>query len=121
LSSQLISSSFTLFSLTIRPPPTSTLFPYTTLFRSEVDAGLVAAHEPAPLAIEPAMVGIVLVVFLAWSEAGPATFRFVGRQYPGFAGGLAVGGDHQLAFGTGAVARHEIATIRLVSGLAVAL
>src|SRR5262249_57826817 len=25
------------FALSIRPPPTSTLFPYTTLFRSEVD------------------------------------------------------------------------------------
>src|SRR4051794_23250566 len=27
------------FPLTIRPPPTSTLFPYTTLFRSDLDAG----------------------------------------------------------------------------------
>ncbi len=90
------------------------------LIQGEVDAGLVAAHEPAPLAIQSAMVGVVLVVFLARSEAGPAAFRFVGRQYPGFAGGLAVGEDHQLTLGTGAVAMHEITTIRIVIDLAAA-
>src|SRR5439155_22674654 len=35
-----------IFFLMIRPPPTSTLFPYTTLFRSQLDggAGLFAIH-----------------------------------------------------------------------------
>src|SRR5207248_9969024 len=42
------SLSYALFSLLTRPPPRSTLFPYTTLFRSEVPVGLlprVAAGE----------------------------------------------------------------------------
>src|SRR5439155_16169397 len=33
------------FFLILRPPPTSTLFPYTTLFRSEVRDGWVAALQ----------------------------------------------------------------------------
>src|SRR5207253_9533910 len=38
--SSLLSSFPLFFSLSIRPPPRSTLFPYTTLFRSEVAARL---------------------------------------------------------------------------------
>src|SRR5439155_9710927 len=38
---------FTFFFLMIRRPPRSTLFPYTTLFRSEVRAEVEAVAEPA--------------------------------------------------------------------------
>src|SRR5437773_4920521 len=36
----------TFFSLRIRPPPRSTLFPYTTLFRSSAPAGASAPARP---------------------------------------------------------------------------
>src|SRR5262249_61279817 len=41
-----------LFSLMIRPPPSSTLFPYTTLFRSQVEAPLEKASEQLAAARE---------------------------------------------------------------------
>src|SRR2546428_8747878 len=41
------------FFLMIRRPPRSTLFPYTTLFRSQVEAGGVGEHE-APCAVREA-------------------------------------------------------------------
>src|SRR5438105_9330599 len=37
---------FFFFFLTIRPPPKSTLFPYTTLFRSRASAGSIVAIIP---------------------------------------------------------------------------
>src|SRR5438874_6290329 len=37
-----------LFFLMIRPPPSSTLFPYTTLFRSHFGLGLGMTREPTP-------------------------------------------------------------------------
>src|SRR5437763_7227670 len=40
------SSSFTFFFLMIRPPPRSTLFPYTTLFRSTSPAASGPARAP---------------------------------------------------------------------------
>src|SRR2546428_7300581 len=44
----------------IRRPPRSTLFPYTTLFRSPVSEGLAATVNPAPAAQDAATaVGIV--------------------------------------------------------------
>src|SRR2546429_3699171 len=39
------------FFLMIRRPPRSTLFPYTTLFRSR--AGIVLGHAPQPVALVP--------------------------------------------------------------------
>src|SRR2546422_3087782 len=39
--------SFSFFFLMIRRPPRSTLFPYTTLFRSQDDAGRLAAQQAA--------------------------------------------------------------------------
>src|SRR3970282_2804192 len=44
------------FFLMIRRPPRSTLFPYTTLFRSQHDAGGLAAHDSdqrRPRALDP--------------------------------------------------------------------
>src|SRR5688572_32326950 len=38
--------SFFFFFLMLRRPPRSTLFPYTTLFRSDAEAGGPAAHAP---------------------------------------------------------------------------
>src|SRR5688572_31084898 len=38
----------------IRPPPTSTLFPYTTLFRSEGVHRLLRLRHPARLDLQPA-------------------------------------------------------------------
>src|SRR5438270_10485566 len=35
-----------LFFLMLRPPPRSTLFPYTTLFRSDLDSGQAAPGQP---------------------------------------------------------------------------
>src|SRR5207249_11592119 len=45
----------TLFSSTTRLPPTSTLFPYTTLFRSDVVAGRIPARGLAQRDIAPAL------------------------------------------------------------------
>src|SRR5438876_8941401 len=42
-----------LFFLMLRRPPRSTLFPYTTLFRS-LDIGWIPSGRPAPAATEPA-------------------------------------------------------------------
>src|SRR5207245_11474975 len=62
LSPYLFSSHFLLFFLMIRPPPRSTLFPYTTLFRSIWSlsrqlapelTGLSASPEAAALAVLP--------------------------------------------------------------------
>src|SRR5437867_6867935 len=41
----------------IRPPPRSTLFPYTTLFRSLRARKLAALHESLPLCIATANIG----------------------------------------------------------------
>src|SRR2546421_2001759 len=41
----------------IRRPPRSTLFPYTTLFRSQLDPAAKVAHVPAPGA-QPEMVNL---------------------------------------------------------------
>ncbi|MCY1286876.1 hypothetical protein D9M70_358550 [compost metagenome] len=81
------------------------------LVEGEVDAGLVAAQQPDPLPVQPAVVGVVLVVFLAWRQAGPGAFWRVGIQHPGFAGGLAVQQQDQLALGTGAIAVEEEAAV----------
>ncbi len=88
------------------------------VIKGEVDARLVAADQPAPLAFVQAMIGEVLVILLARRQAGPAALRLVRRQHPGFAGGLAVGKDDQLAVGAGAVAMHEEAPVRVVINLA---
>src|SRR5437016_10682387 len=47
----------------IRRPPTSTLFPYTTLFRSGVEAqarGLVPHHRTAGVVVGAALTGVAL-------------------------------------------------------------
>src|SRR5438132_4250299 len=41
----------------IRPPPRSTLFPYTTLFRSRADASLIAAGEALDARHRPEALG----------------------------------------------------------------
>src|SRR2546430_8515934 len=46
----------------IRRPPRSTLFPYTTLFRSAADAALAAIAPPMPCAIAP--IGVKLAAVL---------------------------------------------------------
>ncbi|MNO89556.1 hypothetical protein D3C76_810440 [compost metagenome] len=82
--------------------------------QGEVDAVLVGADEPAPLAVELAVVGEVLVAFDPWRQAGERCLRGFRVQYPGFAGGLAVEQQHQLAFGAGAVAVQEEAPVGLL-------
>src|SRR5207253_10918824 len=42
----------TFFFLMIRRPPSSTLFPYTTLFRSEREAHVALARQPVDVAVE---------------------------------------------------------------------
>src|SRR5437867_12309718 len=44
---------FFFFFLMIRPPPRSTLFPYTTLFRSGQRAGKLISSRPLPAARRP--------------------------------------------------------------------
>src|SRR5690606_37976573 len=75
--------------------------------QGEVDAGLVAAHEPGPLAVQQAVVDVVFVVFLARRQAAELASRRVGVEHPGLAGGLAAQAEHQLALGAGAVAAEE--------------
>ena len=82
--------------------------------QGEVDAVLVGADEPAPLAVELAVVGEVLVAFDPWRQAGERCLRGFRVQYPGFAGGLAVEQQYQLAFGAGAVAVQEEAPVGLL-------
>src|SRR5438270_9227709 len=55
-------ATFTLsiFSLTLRPPPTSTLFPYTTLFRSRVAVEIQVALEAVVAANRRARIGYAL-------------------------------------------------------------
>src|SRR5437762_5745641 len=50
-------SSSSLFFLMLRPPPRSTLFPYTTLFRSGSPDRVVRVEEVAGTAVEQVMVG----------------------------------------------------------------
>src|SRR5437016_8867338 len=52
---------FTFFFLMIRPPPRSTLFPYTTLFRSGVGK---VAHRVSNLSVPAGVVEPILVVLL---------------------------------------------------------
>ncbi len=47
------------------------------VIKGEVDARLVAADQPAPLAFVQAMIGKVLVILLARCQTGPATLRLV--------------------------------------------
>src|SRR5258708_22451734 len=61
MTTSLLSTGLFFFFLMIRRPPRSTLFPYTTLFRSVM--GTVDLREPAPLAPDA-----VLVVELQRSE-----------------------------------------------------
>src|SRR3712207_6992753 len=71
----------------IRRPPRSTLFPYTTLFRSAVDLAGVAEGDPA-LALEPVEgfgVGLVVAVVVGDRDGD----RFAGFVAAG-EGGLAV-------------------------------
>ncbi|MCY1280950.1 hypothetical protein D9M70_297460 [compost metagenome] len=84
------------------------------LVEGEVDAGLVAADQPGPLAAQLAVVGVVLVVLFPGRQAGPGACGGVGVQYPGLAGGLAVEQQDQLALGAGAVAVEEEAAVALL-------
>src|SRR3989344_4382242 len=80
----------------------------------EVDAVLVAADQPAPLAIQGAVVGVIFVAFFTWSHSAERGFRRGGVQYPGFAGGFAAQLQDQLALGAAAVAAEEETSVRLL-------
>ena len=47
------------------------------LIQGEIDTGLVAADQPAPLPIQQAVVRVVLVIILAWCQANPVSFGFI--------------------------------------------
>ncbi|MCY1506106.1 hypothetical protein D9M68_403440 [compost metagenome] len=79
--------------------------------QGEVDASLVAAHQPGPVAVQAAVVGVVLVAFLARRQAAEGVRGSLGVQHPGLAGGLAVEQQEQLALGAGAVAVQEEAPV----------
>ncbi|MNO92545.1 hypothetical protein D3C76_841230 [compost metagenome] len=81
------------------------------LEQGKVDAVLIAAHKPGPHAIELAVVRVVFVVLDPRRHAGKGFLRMLGVERPGFAGGLAVEQQDQLAFGTGAVAVQEEAPV----------
>src|SRR3989338_6833932 len=80
----------------------------------EVDAVLVAADKPAPLAIQSAVVDVVFVTLFTWDHAAERGLRCFGVQHPGFAGGFAAQLQDQLAFGAAAVAAEKEAPIRFV-------
>ncbi|MNI03276.1 hypothetical protein D3C73_561750 [compost metagenome] len=60
--------------------------------QGEVDAVAVGADEPGPLAVEGAVVDVVLMVFDPWRNTGKGLLRLVGVEHPDFAGGLATHG-----------------------------
>ncbi|MNE08066.1 hypothetical protein D3C80_1007110 [compost metagenome] len=82
-----------------------------SLVQGEVDAVLVAADKPAPLAFELAVVRVVLVTLDPGRQAGKGLLGVFGIEHPGFAGGLAVEQQDQLALGAGAIAVQEEAAI----------
>ena len=77
----------------------------------EVDAALVAADQPGPLAIELAVVDVVFVVVLARRQAAKLALGRGGIQHPAFAGGLAAEQEDQLALGAGAIAMQKEAPV----------
>src|SRR2546430_8238950 len=54
----------------IRRPPRSTLFPYTTLFRSETDSPELMENQPELFAQHYAEAGLVEKSVACWGEAG---------------------------------------------------
>src|SRR5436853_1339140 len=54
----------------LRPPPRSTLFPYTTLFRSRAPAAAPEAPPPHPLRVRPVRKGAV-APYRAWLSFFP--------------------------------------------------
>src|SRR3712207_7202143 len=62
----------------IRRPPRSTLFPYTTLFRSEGQLRVDMRHPTTPIARAP---GTVRYAALLWT--GPATLDLAPQAGPG--------------------------------------
>src|SRR3712207_7795809 len=81
------------FFLMIRRPPRSTLFPYTTLFRSLQHIGEQALASAQALAYAPALpprtsdrvwsdvLGAFLVVYPAWARSEEHTSELQSRQY----------------------------------------
>src|SRR5690606_41994977 len=70
-----------LFSSTIRPPTQSTLFPYTTLFRSQVSDELFQNQKVIPLEGRPIMIdGKVVIITGASSGIGEATARLLASK-----------------------------------------
>src|SRR3712207_8075804 len=57
-----------MFFLMIRRPPRSTLFPYTTLFRSDLALPIPAVREGALVACDPLLRYVVRRVARAWRE-----------------------------------------------------
>ncbi|MNO69674.1 hypothetical protein D3C76_605320 [compost metagenome] len=100
----------------LRPVLASRLL-LTGVEQGEVDAGLVAADEPGPFAVEATVVRVVLVAFLARRQAAELALRRVGIKGPGLAGGLAVEQEDQLALGARAVAVQEEAAVAFLEHL----
>src|SRR5947209_11589402 len=61
----------------IRPPPRSTLFPYTTLFRSDLSSGL----APGLLAVMTCCIGPGRWLFMALFRSEEHTSELQSRQY----------------------------------------
>src|SRR5206468_12094091 len=59
---------FCLFFLRIRRPPSSTLFPYTTLFRSAFRVWLWAMLSPARYAVAGKLLGFARPLLRPWTE-----------------------------------------------------
>ncbi|MNO99482.1 hypothetical protein D3C76_912520 [compost metagenome] len=79
--------------------------------QGKIDAVAIGADEPGPLAVERAVVKVILMVFLARRDAGKGPLRVIGIQHPDFAGGLAAHRQQQLLFGARSVAVHEEAAV----------
>src|SRR5690606_41134149 len=70
-----------LSSLLLRPPPRSTLFPYTTLFRSApVNTRFLSGVDPARQALQRRASQPIMETFMRRTADG--SFRWVATQFP---------------------------------------
>src|SRR3712207_8594714 len=86
----------------IRRPPRSTLFPYTTLFRSAPDPRLLVLNEPlaTDLGLDPAWLrsaeGVGLLTGTVVPDgAAPVAQAYAGHQFGGFVPRLGDGRDRK--------------------------
>src|SRR2546422_532057 len=84
LSSSIPTSLFSIFFffLMIRRPPRSTLFPYTTLFRSEHRHDLAGPDVPGHRAVESRHVDVHLLAVIASDDERMAGHRLHGPTHP---------------------------------------